>query len=193
MQREYISNAPCQYNPVRIEGPSQVSGSRQDLSPNENVPSATLIGPYASMNHPSFGYSSQSTSNTRYYDSSSQVSGSGEQPQYEYQGDHWQNVAYYNPPSGTSQPIFNLPTYSSPHWPRYSAPPAHDSEWLNDGHAPQRPNVTLPSQGFPSTVPSAMSMGEELGQLVNQYLHNSSSRRSGKVKVMIILELDDVE
>jgi hypothetical protein len=38
-----------------------------------------------------------------------------------------------------------------------------------------------------------MSVGEELIQLVNRYLQNPDSRRSGKVKVMIVLELNDVE
>jgi hypothetical protein len=61
------------------------------------------------------------------------------------------------------------------------------------GHGSQPSNVTLSSQGIPGPAPSEMSVGEELGQLVNQYLHNPNGRRSGRVKVTIVLELDDVE
>jgi hypothetical protein len=67
---------------------------------------------------------------------------------------------------------------------------------LNDGniyHASQPPNITVPSQGIPDTVPPGMTVGEELRQLARRYLQNPDSRRSGKIKVMIVLELDDVE
>ena len=65
------------------------------------------------------------------------------------------------------------------------------------GRAPP-PNVAGPSQG----VPSGMTAVEDLRQLASQYLHNpdsrvdrvcmKQSRRSGKVKVMILLEVDEM-
>jgi hypothetical protein len=61
------------------------------------------------------------------------------------------------------------------------------------GDAPQPSNVTFPSQGVPGAVPSGVTLGEELRQLARRYLQNPDSRRSGKVKVMIVLELDDME
>jgi hypothetical protein len=74
---------------------------------------------------------------------------------------------------------------------------------LNDGTIGQPPNVAVPSQGIPGQVLPRMSAGEELRQLANRYLHDPDSnvdrvrvrrsRRSGKVKVMILLELDDME
>jgi hypothetical protein len=67
---------------------------------------------------------------------------------------------------------------------------------LNDGtiaHAPQPANVTVPSQGIPGPVPPRMTVGEELRLLARRYLQNPDNRRSGKVKVMIVLELDDVD
>ncbi|KAH9958879.1 hypothetical protein BGW80DRAFT_136868 [Lactifluus volemus] len=148
------------------------------------------------MNHPSFGYPHQSTSNMGYDGLSSQVLA---QPQCAYQDDQWQNVPYCGPPPGTAQPILDL--CPSPLWPEYYAQPVRsqpeDSDMLVDGttidHGPQPSNVTVPPQGIPGPGPSEMSVGEELGQLVNQYLHNPNGRRSGKVKVTIVLELDDVK
>jgi hypothetical protein len=67
---------------------------------------------------------------------------------------------------------------------------------LNDGiigHVPQPPNVTFPSQGVSGPVPPGVTVGEELRQLVMRCLQNHDSRRSGKVKVVIVLELDDTE
>ncbi|KAH9958872.1 hypothetical protein BGW80DRAFT_1564806 [Lactifluus volemus] len=182
-----MANRPPRPLPTH-PGPVYPFGLSSDL--NENVPGATLIGPYASMNHPSFGYPSQSTGNLRLYDSSSQVSGSGEQPQCAYQGDQWQNVPYCGPPPGTAQPILDL--CPSPLWPEYYAQPVRpqpeDSDMLVDGttigHGSQPPNVTLHSQGIPGPAPSEMSVGEELGQLVNQYLHNPNGRRSASMDPM---------
>jgi hypothetical protein len=67
----------------------------------------------------------------------------------------------------------------------------------NIGHAPP-PSVAGPSQG----VPSEMSAVEGLRQIASRYLHNpdsrvdkvrmKQSRRSGKVKVMILLEIDEM-
>jgi hypothetical protein len=69
---------------------------------------------------------------------------------------------------------------------------------LNDGtigRVVQPSNITVPFQGIPGPVPPGlgMSVGEELRQLARRYLQNPDSRRSGKVKVMLVLELDDVE
>jgi hypothetical protein len=71
------------------------------------------------------------------------------------------------------------------------------------GRAPQLPNVAIPFQGLPGPVPPGISTEGELRQLANRYLHDPDSRvdkvcvrhsrRSGKVKVMILLELDEVE
>jgi hypothetical protein len=68
----------------------------------------------------------------------------------------------------------------------------HDS---SIGHPPrlELSNVTVPIQGFVCPVPPGMSMGEELRQLARRYLQNPDCCCSGKVKVMIVLELDDVE
>jgi hypothetical protein len=74
---------------------------------------------------------------------------------------------------------------------------------LNDGIIGQPPNVAVPYQRIPDPVLPRMPAGEELRQLANRYLHDPDSRvdrvrvrrsrRSGKVKVMIVLELDDME
>jgi hypothetical protein len=74
---------------------------------------------------------------------------------------------------------------------------------LNDGTIGQPPHVAAPSQGIPGPVLPGMSAGEELRRLANRYLHDPDSRidrvrvrrsrQSGKVKVMILLELDDME
>jgi hypothetical protein len=74
---------------------------------------------------------------------------------------------------------------------------------LHDGTIGHPPNVAGPSRGVPGTVLLGMSAGEELKQLANRYLHDPDSRvdrvrvrrshRTGKVKVMILLELDDME
>jgi hypothetical protein len=65
------------------------------------------------------------------------------------------------------------------------------------GPVAQPYNTTVPfqSQGTPGPVPPGpgMSVGEELRQLARRYLQNPDSVRSGKVKVMIVLELDDME
>jgi hypothetical protein len=68
---------------------------------------------------------------------------------------------------------------------------------LNDGtigRVAQPSNITAPSQGIPGPAPPGLgiSVEEELRQLARRYLQSSDSRRSGKVKVMIVLELDDV-
>jgi hypothetical protein len=74
----------------------------------------------------------------------------------------------------------------------------------NDGTTiGQPPTGAGPSQGVLGPVLPGMSAGEELRQLANRYLRDPDSRvdrirvrrsrRSGKVKVMILLELDDVE
>jgi hypothetical protein len=61
------------------------------------------------------------------------------------------------------------------------------------GHTPQPFIVTVPSQRVPGSVPLGVTVEDELRQLARRYLQNPDSRRSGKVKVMIVLELDDVE
>ena len=71
------------------------------------------------------------------------------------------------------------------------------------GRAPQLPNVAVPFHGLPGPVPPGMSAEEDLRQLANRYLHDRDSRvdkvhvrhsrRSGRVKVMILLELEEVE
>lgn len=71
------------------------------------------------------------------------------------------------------------------------------------GAAPQASNEASTSQGVPAQVPSGMSAAEDLRRLASRYLHSTDShidkvrvkqsRRSGRVKVMILLEIDDVE
>ena len=66
---------------------------------------------------------------------------------------------------------------------------------------PALSNVAGPSQGIPGPVPSRMSAAEDLRLLASQYLHSPDSRvyrvrirqsrHSGRVKVMIMLELDE--
>ena len=70
------------------------------------------------------------------------------------------------------------------------------------GGAPLLPNVASTSQGIPDPGPSGTSAGEDLRWLASRYLHNADSRidkvrvkrnrRSGRVRVMILLEIDDV-
>ncbi|KAH9958886.1 hypothetical protein BGW80DRAFT_1449321 [Lactifluus volemus] len=147
--------------------------------------------------NPGIGNSSQYSSNMGYghdYPSSFQVAGFAGGPQYTYQGN--QSVTHHRPPSGTAQYISDCPIGPGRLWPEYYAPPTHPQEMLNDGnigHASQPSNITVPSQGVPGPVPPGMTVGEELRQLARRYLQNPDSRRSGKIKVMIVLELDDVE
>ncbi|KAH9973173.1 hypothetical protein BGW80DRAFT_256054 [Lactifluus volemus] len=182
-----------QYHPVRsTEATPHISGPDSDYErlSDGRVPGATFTDPYTPMN-PSFG---NPTSNMGYNYSSFQVAGFGEQPQHSYQGN--QNVAHHGPPSGTAQHISNLLIGPGPLSPEQYAPPAHLQEMLNDGiigHVPQPPNVTFPSQGVSGPVPPGVTVGEELRQLVMRCLQNHDSRRSGKVKVVIVLELDDTE
>jgi hypothetical protein len=66
------------------------------------------------------------------------------------------------------------------------------------GHGPLPPNAAVPSGGIPAPAPSRMSAEEELRQLAARYVQNPDlrvdrvrvrhSRRSGKVKVMMLLE-----
>ena len=66
-------------------------------------------------------------------------------------------------------------------------------------HIPLPPNVAGPSQEN-SSVHSAMSVSEELKNIASHYLRNPGSHvdklrmkrcRSGAVKVLILLEIDD--
>jgi hypothetical protein len=71
------------------------------------------------------------------------------------------------------------------------------------GRAPQLPNVAVPFRRLPGPVPPGMPAEEEPRRLANRYFHDPDShvyrirvrrsRRSGRVKVMILLELDDME
>ena len=70
------------------------------------------------------------------------------------------------------------------------------------GGAPPLLNVASTSQGIPDQGPSGTSAREDLKWLASRYLHNDDSRvdkvrvkrnrRSGRVRVMILLEIDDV-
>ena len=62
-------------------------------------------------------------------------------------------------------------------------------------------NMAGPSQENPSVVHPGMSVGEDLKTLATRYLHNPGSHvdklrmrrsRSGTVKVLILLEIDDI-
>ncbi|KAH9973178.1 hypothetical protein BGW80DRAFT_1560436 [Lactifluus volemus] len=189
MQRDShtLSTPPCRYTPVQstdAEAPPHVCCFDHGRLSYDCVPDATAIGPYTTTNHPSFELPSQYTTNIGYDGPSFQVS-----PQYANQGNHWPSVAHNGPSSGTAQHIFDLPVCPSPLRPEYYA---HSQDTLNSntgGHAPPS-NITLPSQGIPGAVPPGMSVGEELIQLVNRYLQNPDSRRSGKVKVMIVLDME---
>ncbi|KAH9958887.1 hypothetical protein BGW80DRAFT_1449322 [Lactifluus volemus] len=174
MQREFHTlGAPLQFDPLQTAKPP-VSIPDHQRSSDARVPSATFI--------------------------SSPAAGSGEQPQYAYEGN--QSVAHHLPPPGTPQHTFYPPIIPGPLRPEYYPPLAHP-QMLNDGTIGQPPNVAGPSQGIPGQVLPRMSAGEELRQLANRYLHDPDSnvdrvrvrrsRRSGKVKVMILLELDDME
>ncbi|KAH9958885.1 hypothetical protein BGW80DRAFT_1372292 [Lactifluus volemus] len=198
MQREShaLSTPPCQYVPAQTTDSGALHGFDHGLSSNERVPYTTDLGPYTTMNHPRLGFSSQYTTNIGYGCPSSQVSGFGEQPQYANQGNHWQSISHNDPLSGASQNIVNPPVCPGPLRPVYFAPPAHSHDTLNGGtggHAPPPSNVTLPPRGTLSAVPPGISVGEELIQLVSRYLQNPDSRCSGRVKVMVVLELNDVE
>jgi hypothetical protein len=75
-----------------------------------------------------------------------------------------------------------------------------DDDIISHGLPPL--NVVVRSQGIPGPAPFRMSAGEEIRQLATRYIQNPDSRvdsvrvkhsrRSGKVKVMILLELDDL-
>ena len=63
-------------------------------------------------------------------------------------------------------------------------------------------NIAGPSRGNPRTVNSRMSAAEDLKDVAMYYLHNPSSHvdklrmrrsRSGTVKVLISLEIDDTK
>ncbi|KAH9958871.1 hypothetical protein BGW80DRAFT_1564805 [Lactifluus volemus] len=198
MQREShtLSTPPCRYTPAQTtdsETPPHLRSFVHGLSSYEHVPDATAIGPYTSVNHPSFGYPSQYTTNIGYDGPSSQVSGFWEQPQYANQGNHWQSVAHNSPPSGTAQHIFDLPICPSPLRQEYYVPPAHSQDTVNmntGNHGPPLSNVTPHSQETPGPVFPGISVGEELIELVNRYLQNPDIRRSGKVKVMIVFDVE---
>jgi hypothetical protein len=80
----------------------------------------------------------------------------------------------------------------------------HLQEVPNDRPHSQFPlphNTARPSRGNPSFVHSGMSVGEDLKNLASYYLHDLGSHveklrmkrsRSGAVKVLILLEVDDV-
>lgn len=68
--------------------------------------------------------------------------------------------------------------------------------------APSLSSVAGPPRGIPGPVPSGMSAAEDLRLLASQYLHNRGSRvgririrqsrHSGRVKVIIMLEIDEM-
>ena len=67
-------------------------------------------------------------------------------------------------------------------------------------HVPPHNTIAGPSQGKPSPVHSEISVTEDLKNLASHYLHNPGSHvdklrmrrsRSGTVKVLILLEIDD--
>ncbi|KAH9958896.1 hypothetical protein BGW80DRAFT_1449327 [Lactifluus volemus] len=174
MQREFHTlGTPHQFDPLQTaQANSPVSFPDHQYSSDARVPSATFT--------------------------SSPVAGLGQQ--YAYQGN--QSVAHRFPPPGTAQHTFYPPIIPGPVRPEYYAPLAYP-QILNDDTIGQPPNVAGPSQGIPGQVLPGMSAGEELRQLASRYLHDRDSRidkvrvrrsrRSGKVKVMILLELDDME
>ncbi|KAH9958882.1 hypothetical protein BGW80DRAFT_1564813 [Lactifluus volemus] len=199
MQRQlHTLSTLYQYDPVHTaKPPPPVSSPDHQLSSDERVLNATFTGPYTVGSHPNYGTPSQYTTNVGYDDPSSPVAGLEERPQYAYQG------APHFPPPGTAQHTFDLPIIPGPLRPEYNAPALARPQMLNDGTIGQPPNVAGPSQGVPGPVLHGMSAGEELRQLANRYVHDPDSRvdrvrvrrsrRSGKVKVMILLELDDME
>jgi hypothetical protein len=68
--------------------------------------------------------------------------------------------------------------------------------------APPLLNVASTSRRIPDSGPSGTSAGDDLRWLASRYLHNDDSRvdkvrvkrnrRSGRVRVMILLEIDDL-
>ncbi|KAH9957540.1 hypothetical protein BGW80DRAFT_1565286 [Lactifluus volemus] len=195
-----LSTPPYQYNSVHTtEALLPVRGPNTELLPDERVLSVASAGPTTTTNRPGYPTPSQYTNNVG-YGPSSQVSSFGEQPPYAYQGN--QSNAHHV--AVAAQYIYDPSIAPGLLPPEYYAPPDH--EILNDvtiGRAPQLPNVAVPFQGLPGQVPLGMSFEEELRQLANRYVHDPDSRvdrvrirrsrRSGKVKVMIVLELDDME
>ena len=69
-------------------------------------------------------------------------------------------------------------------------------------HGLPPPNITVPSGETLAPAPFRISAEEELRELATRYVQNPDlhvdrvrvrhSRRSGKIKVMILLELDDM-
>lgn len=68
------------------------------------------------------------------------------------------------------------------------------------GRIPLPRNIAGPSRGDPSLVHTGMSVTGDLKNLASHYLHNPGSHvdklrmrrsRSGTVKVLILLEIDD--
>jgi len=111
----------------------------------------------------------------------------------------YQADGYTGPPGITqSVPIAPGPPRLEPYAPVIPEIPNYHPP----GHMPLTHVVTGPSQGNPSLnlVNSGMSAGENLKDLASRYLHNAGSHvndlrmrrsRSGAVKVLILLEIDD--
>ncbi|KAH9958881.1 hypothetical protein BGW80DRAFT_1256712 [Lactifluus volemus] len=197
------STPPYQYNSLHTaEALLPVRGPDPELLPDERVPGVAFAGPSATMNRPGYPTPSQHTSNVG-YEPSSQVSSFGEQPLYAYQGSQSADAHYV---AGAPQNIYDRSIAPGLLLPEYYAPPVRPQEIPNDviiNRAPQLPNVAIPFQGLPGPVPPGMSIEEELRQLAHRYFYERDSRvnkvrvrhsrRSGKVKVMILLELDEME
>ncbi|KAH9958898.1 hypothetical protein BGW80DRAFT_1372356, partial [Lactifluus volemus] len=170
------------------------------------------------MSHPGYPTPSQYTTNVGYDEPSSQVSvscvylspsmlpslitaSSKSQPPYAYQS----NQIIVHQGAGATQNTYDSSIAPGLPQPEYYTPPDHPQEIPNGvsicgAHQPS--NVAILFRGLPGTVPPGMSAEEELRQLASRYLRDPDShvdrvqvrrsRRSGKVKVMILLELDEV-
>jgi len=185
MPRELFSPHTSRYEAP----PPTVGGVGYDLSSDEHTPRTTFTGPYSAMNHANFGPPARYTSEMGY---PLQVAGLAERDMHH--GIQSDRVNHLLPIAQ------HVPLASRPPQLEYYAPLTPSQEMPNDGtisRAPS-PNVAGPSQG----VPSRKSAVEDLRQLASRYLHNpdsrvdkvrmKQSRRSGKVKVMILLEIDDM-
>ncbi|KAH9958889.1 hypothetical protein BGW80DRAFT_1372312 [Lactifluus volemus] len=171
------------------------------------------------MSHPGYPTPSHYTTNVAYDEPSSQVSvsyvhlspsmlaslitaSSKSQLPYAYQG----NQIIVHQGAGATQNTHDSSIVPGLRQPEYYTPPDHPHEIPNGvsiWHARQPPNVANLFQGLPGPVPPGISAEKELKQLASRYLRDPDShvdrvrvrcsRCSGKVKVMILLELDEVE
>jgi len=192
-----------QYDPVQsIEDPPPIGPGRR-LRSNERppCPSSTLSYPSPTMNHARYGPPAQYTGNMAHDGPQPPAIDSAEQ--HPYQGN--ESVGHHGPPPGAAQHISGLSIAPGlPQLGYYTLPPYPQEMPYNCdiGAAPQSPNEASTSQGIPAQVPSGMSAVEDLRRLASRYLHSpdshvdkvrvKQSRRSGRVKVMILLEIDDM-